>query len=535
MSPITFGLKSGSVQVYEAERIVLAHEPDFVLGRLRVSPSRRELVRDDGAREVLEHRVIQVLVALAKAAGTILTRDELTLQCWEGRVVGEDAINRVISRLRKAAGTIGAGSFDIETITKIGYRLTGDGITGDDSIALVVPERSADAGMGLTSPTRRSFAVGALIAGIGAIGGGALLYRRFSRPSLPPEVPLLMAQGAMALEQPLQNEQHDAIGAYRRVVEIAPDYADGWGMLGYAYGFVCHYHETAVGNAMRIRAQAAARHAFELDRGNVSAILALAVARPFIGQWLERERGFRHAIERQPDNTNALRLLAVNLIFVGRSSDAVPLYSRISRKPLAPGVYANYIEALWNAGRLEEADRAAEDASSLYPSDPSIWQRRYDMLRFGGHADAAIAMLQDPENGVLGLDKADVRDLKAARAIESRDRTQIRAAMDGQMRLARLGSGYPFEAVLIANALGRVDEAFAIAEAYYFGRGFVVPERHTPTALFYSPPNERQTRMLFDPVSRPMRADRRFSGLVDELGLERYWRDSGSQPDYRRA
>jgi hypothetical protein len=32
-----------------------------------------------------------------------------------------------------------------------------------------------------------------------------------------------------------------------------------------------------------------------------------------------------------------------------------------------------------------------------------------------------------------------------------------------------------------------------------------------------------------------MRADRRFSGLVDELGLERYWRDSGSQPDYRRA
>jgi tetratricopeptide (TPR) repeat protein len=253
-----------------------------------------------------------------------------------------------------------------------------------------------------------------------------------------------------------------------------------------------------------------------------------------MGHWLERDRGFREALERQPDNTNALRLLAVNLIFVGRSNDAVPLYSRIGRKPFAPGVYSNYIEALWNAGRLEEADRAAADAISLYPSDPSLWQRRYNMLRFGGHPAAAIAMLQDPENGVQGVDKADVSDLKVARAIESRAPVQVRAAMDDQMRLAHLGSGYSLEAVLAADVLGFVDEAFAIAEAYYFGRGFVVPDKHGPTAHFYSPPNERYTRMLFDPASRPMWTDRRFGSLVDELGLERYWRDSRSEPDYRR-
>jgi DNA-binding winged helix-turn-helix (wHTH) protein/tetratricopeptide (TPR) repeat protein len=120
--------------VAEAERIVLAHEADFVLGRLRVSPARRELIRDDGARAVIEHRVMQVLVALAKAGGNILTRDELTAQCWEGRVVGEDAINRVMSHLRKTAHGIGAGSFEIETITKVGYRLT-----GDDHVALLMP------------------------------------------------------------------------------------------------------------------------------------------------------------------------------------------------------------------------------------------------------------------------------------------------------------------------------------------------------------------------------------------------------------
>jgi hypothetical protein len=151
------------------------------------------------------------------------------------------------------------------------------------------------------------------------------------------------------------------------------------------------------------------------------------------------------------------------------------------------------------------------------------------MLLFGGHPGAAIAMLQGPKG------EETVRQVKIARAIESRDRAQTQAVIDEQMRLARLGSGYAWDAILIANALGRVDEAFAVAQAYYFGRGFVVPERQSPTAVFYAPPNERQTRMLFDPVSRAMRADSRFPGLVDELGLERYWRDSGSLPDYRRA
>ena len=57
------------------DKVELAHEPDFVLGRLTISPSRRELVRDDGKREVIEHRMMRVLIALGKARGSILTRD----------------------------------------------------------------------------------------------------------------------------------------------------------------------------------------------------------------------------------------------------------------------------------------------------------------------------------------------------------------------------------------------------------------------------------------------------------------------------
>lgn len=106
-------------------RIALAHEPPFRLGPLLVEPAMRRLAHDEGGEEILEQRVMQVLVALARAGGAILSRDDLVRRCWEGRIVGDDAINRVVSRLRRSAQTIGQGSFRIETITKVGYRLVG--------------------------------------------------------------------------------------------------------------------------------------------------------------------------------------------------------------------------------------------------------------------------------------------------------------------------------------------------------------------------------------------------------------------------
>ena len=65
---------------------------------------------------------MQVLVALAQARGEVVGRDELTARCWEGRVVGEDAISRVISRLRKLSDGLGRDGWKLETVTKVGYR-----------------------------------------------------------------------------------------------------------------------------------------------------------------------------------------------------------------------------------------------------------------------------------------------------------------------------------------------------------------------------------------------------------------------------
>lgn len=48
-----------------------ARTNDFQLGALSVRPSHRELVHRDGRREVIEPRVMQVLVVLATAPGMV--------------------------------------------------------------------------------------------------------------------------------------------------------------------------------------------------------------------------------------------------------------------------------------------------------------------------------------------------------------------------------------------------------------------------------------------------------------------------------
>ena len=103
-------------------RVVLAHELPFQLGSIHVTPATRQV--EGGGRSVtVEPRVMQVLVALARAGGGIVTRDELIDRCWDGRIVSDDAINRVLSRLRQLASEFGGGSFSVETIARVGYRL----------------------------------------------------------------------------------------------------------------------------------------------------------------------------------------------------------------------------------------------------------------------------------------------------------------------------------------------------------------------------------------------------------------------------
>src|SRR5215469_11971749 len=92
-------------------RVNLAHESDFTLGSIHVRPALCQVESKTG-QETLEPRVMKVLVALSRANGKVVSRDDLIEACWEGRVVGEDALTRCIVRLqtgRRKSGCLHAG------------------------------------------------------------------------------------------------------------------------------------------------------------------------------------------------------------------------------------------------------------------------------------------------------------------------------------------------------------------------------------------------------------------------------------------
>ena len=128
---------SGSPREGDDRRIRLAGLPDFVLGGLQVSPSSREVGSGAGVQR-LEPRMMKVLVALSGARGRVVSRDELIERCWDGRVVGDDAVNRVMMRLRQLSEQVGAG-FRVETIPRTGYRLVLDEAPATDAHAEMAP------------------------------------------------------------------------------------------------------------------------------------------------------------------------------------------------------------------------------------------------------------------------------------------------------------------------------------------------------------------------------------------------------------
>lgn len=103
-------------------RIDLAHEPDFMIGSLSVRPSSCS-VEGDNWRMTVEPRVMQVLVMLARAEGTVVSRPDMIRCCWAGRIVGEDAINHCIAKVRRLAKADSNRSFSVETVRRVGYRL----------------------------------------------------------------------------------------------------------------------------------------------------------------------------------------------------------------------------------------------------------------------------------------------------------------------------------------------------------------------------------------------------------------------------
>jgi adenylate cyclase len=168
--------------------IQLAREGPFRLGKASFHPAIRQFVYD-GRSETVEPRVMLVLVALYRSVGQVVSRDELIARCWSGRAVGEDAINRAISRVRDLGRSLGE-AFQLETIPKVGYRLV-VGVSpgaGDVEPVVSVVGESGSSDFPGTNPVidRRIWAGGLILLSLAALAlaGWLLLPARPAQTSI---------------------------------------------------------------------------------------------------------------------------------------------------------------------------------------------------------------------------------------------------------------------------------------------------------------------------------------------------------------
>lgn len=511
------------------EPIVLAHVPSFRLGVVEVRPSVLQVESGD-RRESLEPRVMQVLVALAQAEGALTTRDELIARCWEGRVVGESAIHRVTSRIRQLASGLGKGSFRLESVPKVGYRIVDD----------TLPMASTQVDEPPVSRDRRSL-LGAAAAGamVAMAGVGILRYRwanvsgdiHDSGTSSNPVARDLFERGMVAQRQALSEQMRQAVAFFREATGVDPDFSESWGALALAYRHLVQIEPESRYQDLVLWSRSAAERALALDPDNADAKSALVLLKPNYRNWAEVEAGCRRVLRQHPDHWMSYAYIGRLMAATGRWREAVAAFEQVvALDGFLPLARVNCARAQWGAGRLQDAEQTLMAAAARWPAHPAIWFTRFDFLAYSGRPSAAIALAEDIEGRPVGIPDAvfALRSL-VARAVLTGDEHASEAAAGAALGAAGATSAIP-AAVEICCALGRIDTAFALLDSYYLGIATPGIPAPTPTG----PLSHRETDVLFALPTAPLRADPRFAALTRAIGLDDYWRETASSPDYRR-
>lgn len=521
----------------QVPQVSLAHEPAFALGRLEIRPATREVVGPE-FRDVLEPRVMQVLVALARHPGEVVSREDLTLACWEGRVVGEDAINRVVSRLRRLSERDGGRSFALETITKVGYRLV-------ESAAADTPAEPEAEPIVLTPPPAaappvrsawRALRIAVVILASIAIVGAAMFWQLPGRDNdrgMIPEVRADYETARDAMERSTAEDTAHAVALLQSVVERAPRWGEAWGALALAHLGTTSYTPPEAQDGVAARARSAADRALELAPRNVDAQGVLIALVPQIGHWAEIDRLERALYARMPESRLVLGLRAVLLQSTGQLRAALALVEA-RELPRSPGVLGGYAALLADGGRLDEADRLIEDAARQWPRNRSIYFNRFWLNLFTGRPEKALTIIDDTAGrptGIVPEDFALYRMLAAA--FIARDKTEIEAALAGNEAAGARGRGYAQNTMRAAAAVGDLDRAFRIADRIYFDRGDPIgPLMFSEAQGQYASKMVRPVYLLFQLETALMRRDQRFVALAEALGLGAFWRETGQWPDF---
>jgi tetratricopeptide (TPR) repeat protein len=373
-----------------------------------------------------------------------------------------------------------------------------------------------------------------MIAGIAgataAVGGIGFWVTRSQRTD--PAAPLI-EDSKVAMRSGADAGERQAISLLERAVAVSPDSSEAWGLLALTRARIDEHGGPSSTPAPAAEIEKAARRALQLDAGNGDAKAALAVAIPYYGDWLAAERRFDSVLEQHPDHVFTQDSRSFMLGAVGRMQESAAARLKfMSKEPFDANLQFRHIYALWFLDRIDEADRTASRGLQMWPENPAVWMGRLWLLCGTGRLDRALAQVEGAVRPKLPPPL-----IATLRAAIDAARTGQPAAIDAATVRVMAGVTRSVAAVvnamMLLNLMGKVDEAFDLAQAYYLERGPIIAAvQWGPGQPAVRDQRRRKSNMLFTPISTAMQRDPRFLPLMKAMGLTDYWDRRGVRPDF---
>lgn len=153
-----------------------------------------------------------------------------------------------------------------------------------------------------------------------------------------------------------------------RAIQLAPQYADPYALLGKAWVFI------GIDQIERMRpaaqkAVAYAQTAIRLDPNSAEGYEALGAALTLLRQWKESEAALRHSLEINPNNPRAVETLAILLDMLHRGDEAVSVMREsAAANPVSIRSQRMYANVLYRARYFDQAIAQSHRVLELDPN-----------------------------------------------------------------------------------------------------------------------------------------------------------------------
>jgi tetratricopeptide (TPR) repeat protein len=409
--------------------------------------------------------------------------------------------------------------FRIDTISRVGYRLVEVAPDGSTTAQSEIPLAAVPQHW-----TRRHL-VGAAAAGVAAIG--AIRWLPLPIPQPPSADADQLYRRAIELRGQATLAQAEQSVAYlREAVRADSGSAKAWGALAWGYRSLLEYGARPDSLRIQTMARSAAARSLDLDPANADAHASSLMLRPIYGNWRPIEAGCRRLAASHPGLSIAQYNLALVLCEVGRWRDAVPILSDVAkREPFWPLAHRGLFYSLAGTGRLEEAEHTLDEAIRRWPRRTDFWLARSRLLVTSGRPDAARAFAMDLTSRPVDTGMTETIELIFLEALNGDFEGGHRAAAEQLVAHVGSNASHFVHAAVASTLLGQIGTAFSLLDKFFFGSGQVGAAR----------PELCATAFLFNRWMEPLMRDARFPLLLRRIGLQDYWRLTGTRPDYLHA